>query len=146
MLELVPIPENLPEDHEFGNVADQKEILQMSLDYYKKIGFVIPWIGYFARMDGQWVGTAGFKGKPVNGKIEIAYNTFEEYRNKGIATEICRQMVRLAAVSDTSVTITARTLPENNDSVGVLKRNGFKLLGTVWDEVDGNIWEWIYPR
>ncbi|HRI80035.1 MAG TPA: GNAT family protein [Cyclobacteriaceae bacterium] len=146
MLELVPIPENLPEDHEFGNVADQKEILQMSLDYYKKIGFVIPWIGYFARMDGQWVGTAGFKGKPVNGKIEIAYSTFEEQRNKGIATEICRQMVRLAAVSDTSVTITARTLPENNDSVGVLKRNGFKLLGTVWDEVDGNIWEWIYPR
>ena len=44
----------------------------MTLDFYKRVGFNEPWICYFAQMDGKLVGSAGIKGKPRDGKIEIA--------------------------------------------------------------------------
>jgi len=37
-------------------------------------------------------------------------------------------------------------LPENNASAGILKRNGFIMGGKVWDEEDGDVWEWFYKK
>jgi hypothetical protein len=37
-------------------------------------------------------------------------------------------------------------LPEENASTSILKKNGFVMLGTVWDDEDGNVWEWGYKR
>ena len=42
--------------------------------------------------------------------------------------------------------ITARTLLQDNASSVVLGRNGFDCAGQVWDEEDGNVWEWIYKK
>jgi RimJ/RimL family protein N-acetyltransferase len=118
----------------------------MTINYYKIIGFVPPWIGYFAQLDNQLVGAAGFKGRPKDGKIEIAYGTFPAYQQKGIGTEICRQLVLLSLHTDPTVIISARTLPENNYSTKILVKNNFKFIGTVWDEDDGNVWEWQYTK
>lgn len=116
----------------------------MTVEFYKRIGFVPPWIGYFVEQDGAIVGSAGIKGKPVNGKIEIAYGTMEEFRNQGIGGEICRALVELSLNADPSIKVTARTLPENNFSANVLKKNNFVCIGMVNDPEDGDVWEWEF--
>ncbi len=146
MLELIPIKQTLEENQELETVPDSREILLMTVDYYKIIGFNPPWIGYFARLNEKLVGSAGFKGQPVDNKIEIAYGIFPGFMQQGIGTEICRQLVMLAQKANPTIIITARTLPENNYSTKILEKNNFKLLGTVWDKDDGDVWEWYYEK
>ena len=92
------------------------------------------------------VGSAAYKGKPVNSKIEIAYGTMPQHRQRGIGTAICKALVDLALQSDPCVIITARTLPGNNYSTRILQKNHFRLSGTVIDPEDGEVWEWEYER
>jgi len=146
MLELIPINQTIEENQEFINTEDVREGLYMTIEYYRTIGFNPPWIGYYAKINDILVGSAGYKGQPVNNKIEIAYGTFPNFRKQGIGTEICKQLVVLALKNDPSIIITARTLPENNYSTKILEKNNFKLLGTVWDKDDGNVWEWAYSK
>jgi len=143
-MRLVPIKQSVEENKEFLNEPGCTDIINMTISYYKKIGFYPPWIGYLAKIHGNLVGSAGFKGRPVNNKIEIAYGTFPDFRMQGFGTEICKQLVNVALKADPTLIITARTLPENNFSTKILEKNGFKLSGTIWDEEDGNVWEWIY--
>lgn len=118
----------------------------MSVTYFYKVGYLPPWIGYYVRADNQYVGAAGFKGRPRNGKVEIAYSTFPAHQNKGIGTAICRQLVMLAMETDPAVIITARTLPEESFSTKILQKNSFSRIGTVMDEDDGDVWEWAYQE
>ena len=143
MLELIPIKQTIEENQEFINIEDGQEGLYMTIEYYKTIGFNPPWVGYYAKINDILVGSAGYKGQPVNNKIEIAYGTFPNFRKQGIGTEICKQLVVLALKTDPSIIIMARTIPENNYSTKILEKNNFKLLGTVWDKDDGNVWEWV---
>jgi len=143
-MKLIPIKEELDENQEFKNNPLCKDILEMTIGFYKRIGFAPPWICYFVEQDGQLVGSAGIKGKPVNGQIEIAYGTMESFQNQGIGTKICRALVALSLKTDPSIKITARTLPENNFSTKILKRNNFAFLGIVNDPEDGDVWEWEY--
>jgi RimJ/RimL family protein N-acetyltransferase len=145
-MELIPIKEELDVNGEFADDPLFMETLVMTIDFYKKVGFVPPWIGYHAKLNGDLVGSAGFKGRPVNGAIEIAYGTFEKYRKQGIGTAICKALVDLSLKSDPSIRITARTLPENNFSTRILKKNNFIFIGTVNDPDDGLVWEWEFER
>ena len=146
-LQLLPIAEHLSENKEFvENPALDQTSLLMSVDFYKKVGFLPPWICYFIKRDNELIGGAAFKGKPINGKIEIAYGIFPPFMQQGIGTEVCRILVELALATDPNVTITARTLPEENYSTRLLKKNGFKLLGEIYDEEDGDLWEWEYEK
>ena len=143
-MELLPIQPELEQNREFAGNPLCTESLPMTLEFYKRVGFQPPWIGYYVQLDGELVGAAAFKGKPVNSAVEIAYGTFEAYQNQGIGTQICRQLVALSLATDPSVRITARTLPDNNYSARLLQKNGFILLGTVQDPEDGEVWEWEY--
>lgn len=145
-MELLPIKEKLEENGEFINDPLCEESLMMTIDFYKKVGFRLPWIGYYAKLDGNLVGSAGFKGRPVVGTVEIAYGTFEKYRNQGIGSSICKHLVDLSLATNPSVKITARTLPEENYSVKILRKNNFTFLGTVNDPEDGDVWEWEFKR
>ena len=120
------------------------EVFDSFEKYYPKVGFFRPWIGYFF-LDGEnIVATGGFKGQPKNRKIEIAYGTVPLYEGRSYATEVCHKLVHLALDTDPSLLITARTLKEENASTRVLKKNNFKLMGTVEDPEDGEVWEWHY--
>jgi len=143
-LTLIPIKETLEENKEFvANPACQQTIY-MTVDFYKKVGFAPPWICYYVQMENELVGSAGIKGKPVNGTIEIAYGTMEHQRQKGIGTAICKLLVELSLKTDPAIRITARTLAEENYSTKILRKNSFELLGTVIDAEDGEVWEWLY--
>lgn len=141
-MNLLPIHQKLEDNTEFMHLPEDVSYLSMSVSYFEKIGYNPPWIGYFAEKDGQLVANGAFKGQPVDGKVEIAYGTFEPFQRQGIGTEVCRQLVLLARQTDPTVRITARTLPQPNFSTRILEKNNFRLLGTVDDPEDGEVWEW----
>jgi|GEM_PF-3801519 ribosomal-protein-alanine N-acetyltransferase len=64
----------------------------------------------------------------------------ELVRNHGIGTQICKELVELSLKTDASIIITARTLPENNFSTKILKKNNFVFIGMVNDPEDGDVW------
>ena len=142
-MQLIPIEFDESKNIQFTNNPACVEILSMYPGYYAKVGYNEPWIGYFATMDGkEIIGCGGFKGQPKDGKVEVAYATFKNHEGNGMGTEICRQLVLLSLKSDPTIRITARTLMENNASTKILKKNGFEFKGIVFDEDDGDVWEW----
>ena len=143
-IQFVPIAQTIEENYALAVNPAVQEILTMTVAYYLTIGFNPPWIGYFARFNGELAGSGGFKGKPVDHQIEIAYGIFPDYRSQGIGTLICRELVLLAQRIDPTLIITARTLPEPNYSNRILQKNGFHFQGNVWDQDDGEVWEWVY--
>jgi ribosomal-protein-alanine N-acetyltransferase len=143
-MELLLINEQ-PEDNQiFAGNADCKENLQMTTDFYKRVGFNPPWVSYYAQQDDKLVGCAAFCGKPKNGRVEIAYGVFPQYQRQGIGTCIAKMLVDLAQQTDPSVAIVARTLKEHNFSTKILQKNHFKLTGTAIDDDEGEVWEWEY--
>jgi ribosomal-protein-alanine N-acetyltransferase len=143
LMELLPIDIDNRNNLKFTASAECREILDVYPAFYKKSGYDKPWIGYFATLDGkEMVGCGGFKGKPTNGKVEIAYGTFTNHQRQGIATQICKLLILLSRQADPLVKITARTLTDNEASKSVLKKNGFHCNGIVFDEEDGNVLEW----
>ena len=143
-MDFLPIEMTLNDNQKFRANPLCRDTLDMTIEFYKKVGFVPPWIGYYVEEKGELVGCAAFKGPPINGTVEIAYGTFEEHRKKGIGTTICKRLVDLSLKTDPSIKITARTLPEENFSNRILKKNNFSFLGTVIDMEDGEVWEWAY--
>jgi len=144
---LLPIDIDETENLKYRDNPECIPILDIYPPFYNKVGYNKPWIGYFVSFDGkEIIGVGGYKGKPRDGKIEIAYGTFKKYEGKGIATDICRQLVLQALETDPSTRITARTLQDGYASIAILKKNGFECLGVVSDEEDGDVLEWEYRK
>lgn len=120
------------------------EILLIYAEYYPKIGFIEPWIGYFIVDDGVAVGTCGFTGPPENNRVEVAYYTFKPFEGRGIATFACRELVAIAKKHDPNLIVTAKTAPEESASTVILRRNGFRQSSDVEDDEIGNAWSWIF--
>ena len=112
-MKLLPIKEKIEENIAFINNPLCSESLSPTIEFYKMVGFNPPWISYYVCENENLIGACGFKGKPNNGAVEIAYGTFELHRQKGIGTRICKILVELSLKTDPTVSITARTLPEN---------------------------------
>lgn len=106
----------------------------------------MPWGGYAGYVDGVQVGECAFKGPPTNGRVEIAYHTFEAFRGRGDATAMARELIDIAKRADPSIVVAAQTLPETNASVSLLIKLGFVLQGTLQHPQDGLVWEWHLQR
>jgi [ribosomal protein S5]-alanine N-acetyltransferase len=117
-------------------------VVEMTVRHFEKIGFVPPWVGYVAVENSLPVGTCAFKSPPVDGRVEIAYGTMPGFEGRGIATAMARELVRIAQQENESLTIFAQTLPEENASTAILKKLGFRLIGSVEHPEDGTVWEW----
>jgi [ribosomal protein S5]-alanine N-acetyltransferase len=122
--------------------AHCQQALSMYEDYYPKVGYHPPWVGYLIVQDNSVVGSCGFVSQPIDGKVEIAYWTFNEYEGQGIATYGCKALVKIAKDENPSLTITAKTEPCHNASTSILKKNGFKQMRVVQDHEIGDAWEW----
>ena len=70
------------------------------------------------------VGTAGYKGPPSGGVVEIGYSIVPSWRRRGRATETCRALVEAAWQRGAEI-IVAHTLPHLEASIGVLRKLGF---------------------
>jgi len=123
--------------------AECQTLLQIYEDYYPKIGFNLPWVGYLVVRQNQVVGSCGFTGQPNDGKVEIAYWTFKEFEGQGIASFACRELIRISQNTDPKVTVTAKTTPEHNASTRILEKNNFMFTEIVQDEEIGDAWLWM---
>ena len=94
------------------------------------------------RATNSSVGSAAFKGPPVDGSVEIAYGVDEQYRERGFAKEAAAALVAFAFSNDAVRIVRAHTLPQKNPSTSVLTACGFELLGEVMDPEDGLVWRW----
>ncbi|MBI4484113.1 MAG: GNAT family N-acetyltransferase [Acidobacteria bacterium] len=109
---------------------------------YRAVGFATPWVGYVVVSGPTIIGTCGFKAPPLSGKVEIAYFTLPEFEGRGFATAMACELVRVARAVQADITVTAQTLPKPNASNAILKKLGFKFVGTVMHPEDGEVWEW----
>lgn len=131
---------NVPESWtEFG-----RDIFKFSLDAINNNPPSKIWYAYLPieTNSNTLIGTCGFKGEPKNGLVEIGYEVAHEFRNKGYATYMVKQLIKLAFTSDLVSNIIAHTIAENNPSVSVLKKCGFNFDKEVFDEDEGNLWKW----
>jgi hypothetical protein len=58
---LVPIAEQIEDNKEFVDNPLCRESIYMTVDFFKKVGYKIPWIGYYAKQNEIVVGSAAFK-------------------------------------------------------------------------------------
>jgi RimJ/RimL family protein N-acetyltransferase len=128
---------------EMYSSMDCQQVMTMYEDYYPKIGFHLPWVGYFVISQNIVVGSCGFLGQPKNGRVEIAYWTFKEFEGQGIASFSCKELISISKQADPIITVTAKTAPEHNASTKILQNNGFIFSEIVHDEEIGDAWLWI---
>jgi len=118
-------------------------MLRAYAEYYPKVGYHKPWIGYWVKRADAIAGTCGFVSPPAGNRVEIAYGTFGEFEGQGVATYACGALIALAREADPTLVITAKTAPELNASTRILKRYGFEFTGVVQDHEIGDAWEWV---
>jgi ribosomal-protein-alanine N-acetyltransferase len=88
------------------------------------------------------VGLCGFKPCPGEDQVlEIAYAIAPSCQNNGFATQTAGAMCKELFHRGLKM-VRAHTLPEENASSSVLKKNGFTKLSEVVDPEDGWIWRW----
>ncbi|MGH7718341.1 MAG: GNAT family N-acetyltransferase [Gemmatimonadaceae bacterium] len=76
------------------------------------------------------IGAGGYKGKPdIEGTVEIGYSILAAYRRRGFASEAAGGLVANAFEDGRVTRVIAETLPELGASIGVLEKNGFRLIG-----------------
>jgi RimJ/RimL family protein N-acetyltransferase len=141
-LQLVPIDLNSCDEKIYAG-ADCQLAFSMWRDYYPKIGFHPPWIGYFVQSGEMVMGSCAFTGPPKENKVEVSYWTFEAFESQGIGTRACQLLISLAWQTNPALIITAKTAPEENASTAILRKTGFAYSGIVQDHEIGDAWEWV---
>ena len=141
-MELKTIELNVDQSKEIYASTSCQQLINSMNEFYQKIGFNKPWVGYFAFNNNQIVGTGGFTGQLKDGKVEIAYWTFKEFEGQGIASFVCKQLITIAKETDPDIIITAKTAPERNASTKVLENSGFAFTEIVQDDEIGDAWLW----
>lgn len=123
------------------------DVIEATVDLYRRKGYMPPWIGYIGVEDGACVGGCGFAGPPDGGEVEIAYFTFPGHEGKGVATRMAiALMQRAPGGADGTITYVAHTLPQEGPSTSILRRLGFVLVAEIDHPEDGPVWKWRRPR
>ena len=117
-------------------------LLKTYEEYYVQIGYHLPWVGYFVIKENEVAGSCGFTGQPMEGKVEIAYWTFDKYENQGVATFARKELISTSQQHDPAIIITAKTAPKHNASTKILQYNKFTFTGKVQDHEIGDAWLW----
>ena len=120
---------------EIRSIIDHVIVSKLEKDYFS------PWVGYLACSRGICLGFCMFKSPPVSNSVEIAYATTEINRGQGIATDMATKLIEIARDYEIKQ-VRAQTLPENGPSTSVLSKLGFRNIGSVFHEEDGDVWEW----
>lgn len=71
------------------------------------------------------IGSAGYKGPPENGEVEIGYSVVDSFQKNGFATEAARALVEHAFADPRVNRVAAEALPDGVASIRVLEKCGF---------------------
>ena len=128
---------NLPV--EFPDAGDLEEFLPIQLKRMQEDPGRRDWMArLMVGKDEQGaVGHCGFHGPPDRiGRAEIGYTVFSQFRGRGYAQEAAKGLVDFAFARGERE-VYAAVSPSNAPSLAVVRRLGFKQVGTQEDEVDG---------
>ncbi len=95
--------------------------------------------GYYQivqRASGEAIGGIGFKGRPVDGCVEIGYGLAPSARGHGYAAEAVSALLSIAARNGIT-RVVADTTPDNSASRRTLERAGFRLRPSESSQADG---------
>ncbi len=101
-----------------------------------------PFVFVEKRLD-QIVGTGGFKGSPVDRRVEIGYGVAEQHRGRGFATAAVRALLQVAFSDPGVAEVYAETAAFNMPSRRVVEKVGFRHLGQRVTEGDGVVDRWL---
>jgi RimJ/RimL family protein N-acetyltransferase len=80
------------------------------------------------------------------GEVEIAYGVVPSFEGCGYATQAAEALTEFALAEERVTTVIAHTLPEENASTHILKKNGFAFARKFEHPEDGLIWRWEKRR
>jgi len=89
------------------------------------------------------VGSCGFKGPPVGGRVEVGYGVAPGARNQGHASAAVQALLGLAFGSGQVTEVLAEIAPANLASARVVAKLGFIAGGTRVDEDGDAIVQWL---
>ena len=126
----VLVPENWPPEYY------DADAINYTIDQLKKgageDGFSLYY--FILRPEEEWdapvvIGVGGFKGAPVDGRVEVGYGILSQFFRKGFATEAVAGFLRFAFAGDDVNEVIAETYPHMEASIGVMLKNGFEFVG-----------------
>jgi RimJ/RimL family protein N-acetyltransferase len=84
------------------------------------------------------VGHCGYHGAPDDdGMVEIGYTVAPPFRRRGYALEAARGLIRHAFSHEGITRVRASIRPDNEPSLGLAGKLGFRRVGEQMDEIDG---------
>ncbi len=92
------------------------------------------------------VGSAGFKGCPRDGIVEIGYSMLEAHQGNGYCTEAARALIGWAFAHPEIKMVIAHTLPGLKPSIRVIEKCGFVFVGDGPNEDDMPTIRYELPR
>jgi RimJ/RimL family protein N-acetyltransferase len=129
------VPEDWPNEHD-------RRFLAFRLRQAREDPARADWYVYAIVLDGRMIGHIGFHGPPGSNArkdpeaVEIGYTVFPEYRRQGYATEAVRALADWTRKQGVE-RIIASIGPQNEPSLAIVRRLGFREVGRHWDDEDG---------
>jgi ribosomal-protein-alanine N-acetyltransferase len=129
------IPEDWPDEHSRRFLAYR--VRQAHEDPAQE-----PWLVRAMVLDGEMIGHIGFHGAPGRNAlqaldaVEVGYTVFPEHRGRGYATEAVRALFAWATEQGVHRFV-ASVGPQNEPSLAIVRKLGFREVGRHWDDEDG---------
>jgi RimJ/RimL family protein N-acetyltransferase len=101
------------------------------------------WCPHAVVLGGQMIGHAGYHGPPgVNSTqnpeaVEFGYRIFPPYRGRGYASQAAKMLMDLAEERGGIQHFVLSVAPDNDPSLAIVRKFGFKQTGERMDEEDG---------
>ncbi len=113
-------PDWPPEHHD----ADTLRFMRAALSRHGAAGWWLHYVVLTDRVRPTLVGTAGYKGPPSDGVVEIGYSVVPSWQRHGFATEASAALIEAARRRGAEVVV-AHTLPHLQPSIALLRKLGF---------------------
>jgi [ribosomal protein S5]-alanine N-acetyltransferase len=132
----IELPDEFPTEGEKGFLG--LRLRQMREDERFKT-----WCPHAVVLGSQMIGHAGFHGPPgVNSTedpdaVEYGYKIFPSHRGRGFATQAAVMLMNLAAERAGIRRFVLAVGPDNQPSLAIVRKLGFKQTGERMDEEDG---------
>lgn len=110
-----------------------KHVLIRAWEQYQNAVDVMWALPYFIEVEGEVVGSCGFKYAPKDDGVEIGYNVAPRAQGMGIATSAVKALNKIAFHSGIINHTKALISKDNMASLNVIKKNGFAYKGIVVD-------------